>query len=103
MHLKIDNEWALASDEHCWIIQRYEQPTDSYPEGRWRNKAFLTSFESAINSLAKRLIRLSDATTFIEAIKDAQEVKSHLTEVFDRNIKEVNIEQCKLNMTLPRH
>ena len=90
MHLKIDDDWAIASDEHCWIIQKYEQPTDSYPEGRWRNKAFLTSFQSAINSLGRRLIRLSTATTFENAIKDAQEVKSHLTEVFDKNIKEVN-------------
>ena len=89
MFIKIDNQWALASDEHSWIIKKFEQPNTSYPEGRWKCSAYLTTFESAVQSLARRKIRLKDASTMAEAIKAAQVVRRELKEVLDPIVDQI--------------
>ena len=89
MFIKIDDKWALASDEHCWIIKKFEAPNTTYIEGRWKNAAYLTTFENAVQSLARRKIRLKDASTMAEAIKAAQVVRSELKEVLDPIVDQI--------------
>jgi hypothetical protein len=84
--IKVNKTWAIASDEHCWMIKKYEQPNKTYPEGRWKAQTYHTKIEDAINSMAAKRIRLSEATTLAEAIKDAQEVKRELKAVFDEKL-----------------
>ena len=83
MFIKIDEKWALASDEHCWIIKKFEQPSQAFPEGRWKGKAYLQTFENAVQSLARRKIRLSKASTMTQAVKDAQIVRKELKALLD--------------------
>ena len=89
MFIELTDRWALASDEHNWIVQRYEEPCPSYPEGRWRNKYFYNHFEGAIKKLATVKIRLKEASTMEEAIKVAQEVHSELVPLFDFKVDKI--------------
>ena len=85
MFLKINDEWALSSDEHSWIINKWK-PSES----KWVQKAWLSTFQNAVTSLARRRIRLSGATTLAEAIKDAEAIKTELTAALDVNIEVEN-------------
>ena len=87
MFIKIDEKWALASDEHCWIIKKFEPPNKTFPEGRWKGKAFFQTFENALQSLARRKIRLKEASTMSEAIKAAQVVRRELKALLDPTVK----------------
>ena len=87
MFLKINDEWAISSDEHSWIINKWK-PSES----KWIQKAWLSTFQNAMQSLARRRIRLSGATTLAEAIKDAQAINKELVAALDVNIEIVNEE-----------
>ena len=93
MFIELTDRWALASDEHNWIIKRYLDPCDSYPEGRWENKYFYNHFEGAIKKLASVKIRLKEASTMEEAIKAAQEVHHELIPLFDFQINKEGEEE----------
>jgi len=82
MFIQIDERWAIASDEHNWIIKR-----KGVDEDRWRNYSFLPSFERAVQRLAERKIRMSGATTLAEAISDAKKVKKEICNALDVNCK----------------
>ncbi|QDP62249.1 MAG: hypothetical protein GOVbin2066_16 [Prokaryotic dsDNA virus sp.] len=83
MFIQVGDTWAIASDEHCWMIKKYEQPNTTYPEGRWKAQTFHSKIEDAINSMTAKRIRLSEATTLADAIKDAQDIKKEIKAVFD--------------------
>ena len=87
MFIKINDKWAISSDEHSWVINKWKQS-----EERWAAEAWLTTFQGAINSLARRMIRLSGADTLEKAIKDAHDVKMELIEALDVNIELENEE-----------
>ena len=89
MFIELTDGWALASDEHNWIIKQYIKPSKSCPEGRWRNKYFYNDFEGAIKKLATVKIRLKEASTMEEAIKVAQEVHSELVPLFDFKVDKI--------------
>jgi hypothetical protein len=89
MFIKLDDRWALASDEHCWKIQQFQEPNERYPDGRWKSKYFLTTFRNAVERLARIKIRLSEATTMEEAIRDAKSVRSELDALFDYEVNDV--------------
>ena len=83
MFIKINNNWAIGSDENSWIVKKYNQPCDSQPDGYWENKTWHTKFEDAIKSLARRQIRLSEADNLVDAIKDTQKVAQELSSALD--------------------
>ena len=84
MFIQIDDKYALASDNNCWMIQRKKKPNPSSPS-EWESFLFHNTFKSAIESLARRKIRLSDAQNLEDAIKDAQKVGEELSVVFDKS------------------
>ena len=83
MFIQLDDNWALTSDEHQWILQKYQSPNDSYPDGRWRNQYFCTSFKNVVKRLAETRIRLNEATTLEELIKHAESVHTQLSQLLD--------------------
>ena len=85
MFIQIDEKYALASDDSCWMIQK-KAPIHKIacPKG-WKSITFHQTFKSAIESLARRKIRLSGAQNLEDAIKDAQKVGEELSAVFDKS------------------
>ena len=84
MFIQIDDKYALASDSSQWMIQRKKKPTIT-SQGEWESFTYHHTFKNAIESLARRKIRLSDAQNLEDAIKDAQKVGEELSEVFDKS------------------
>ena len=86
MFIQIDDKYALASDKSCWMIQKKKKPSSSSPS-EWESFLFHHTFKSAIESLARRKIRLSDAQNLEDAIKDAQKVGEELSAIFDKSFE----------------
>ena len=86
MFIQIDDKYALTTDKDCWMIQKKIKPNDSHPTG-WQSFLFHNTFKSAIESLARRKIRLSDAQNLEDAIKDAQKVGEELSAIFDKSFE----------------
>ena len=82
MQIKITDEYSLESDANCWAIGKWEASREKYIQICW-----YSSFESAIDGLARRMIRLSGAETLEDAIKDAVSVKDPLLSAFEPRFK----------------
>ena len=86
MFIQIDDKYALASDNSCWMIQLKRKPHPGCLSG-WESFAYHNTFKSAIESLVRRKIRLSDAQNLEDAIKDAQKVGEELSAIFDKSFE----------------
>ena len=82
MKIKITDEYSLESDANCWAIGKWEASREKYIPICW-----YSSFESAINGLARKMIRLSGAETLEDAIKDAVSVKNTHQSAFEPRFK----------------
>jgi len=83
MFIQIDDKYALATDKSCWMIQKKIKPHTGCLTG-WQAFTYHHTFKSAIEGLARRKIRLSDAQNLEDAIKDAQKVGEELSAIFDK-------------------
>jgi hypothetical protein len=89
MFIRIDDEYSLATDDNQWKIQKKIEPHHtSIVQSEWRALSFHGTFKSAIESLARRKVRLSDAQNLEDAIKDAQKVGEELSAIFDKSFEE---------------
>ena len=86
MFIQIDDKYALASDSTCWMVQKKIKPHKACPTG-WQSFTYHHTFKNAIESLARREIRLSDAQNLEDAIKDAQKVGEELSAIFDKSFE----------------
>ena len=86
MFIQIDDKYALATDSSQWKIQIKREPhPSSIVKSEWVALSFHHTFKSAIESLARRKIRLSDAQNLEDAIKDVQKIGEELSAVFDKS------------------
>ena len=84
MFIQVDDKYALKTDKDCWAIQKKIKPNSKSPDG-WQSFLYHHTFKSALESLARRKIRLSGAQNLEDAIKDAQKVGEELSAIFDKN------------------
>ena len=68
------------------MICKKIKPNPTHPDG-WQSFAYHQTYKSAIESLARRKIRLSDAQNLEDAIKDAQKVGEELSAIFDKSFE----------------
>lgn len=67
-YLPINDRYRLTADERCWRIEQRRKNVE------WRPIEYHTTIESAVNSLARRLVRTSEVRTpadALAAIEDA--------------------------------
>lgn len=99
MEIPINDEWRIKSDEHAWIVQRKGRRMDEEGEWQesWTSKTWHGTCEQAVNSLAQKMLRDSDASTLPDALAAAKNVATvitgALTPVFD--VKERTDEDYK--------
>ena len=80
MILPIDENYRIFSDEHSWQIQKSRIRTKGSEQIKtWESIKWLTSLESAINTLADHMVRTSDAQTLGEALKVVENVTTKLS------------------------
>ena len=70
MFLQIDKKYAIESNSADWAITRKKK--------EWRQIAWYSTLEGAINGLAQKQIRASDAKTVDDAIKDIKQISEKL-------------------------
>ena len=81
MILPIDENYRIFSDEHSWQIQKSRLRTKGGEQIKtWESIKWLTSFESAFNTLADHMVRTSDAQTLGEALKVVENVSTKLSQ-----------------------
>jgi hypothetical protein len=86
MFIQIDEKYALETDSDCWMIQKRVKVNKWCPKG-WKSFAYHHTFKSALESLARRKVRLSGAQNLEDAIKDAQKVGEELSAIFDKSFE----------------
>jgi hypothetical protein len=85
MLIKINDEYAIESDPNCWAISKWEKNKtkgDGYIQFLW-----YSTFEGAVQGLAQRLVRLSNAQSLEEAIIDAGRVKETIRKALEPSYK----------------
>ena len=85
MFLQITDEYAIESDANSWAISKKKcEPKrgEFFEQFAWHS-----TFEGAVNSLARKMIRSSDAQNLQDAIKDVEVVVYNITKALDPNFK----------------
>lgn len=76
MIIPIDEQYRLAGDALAWTIQKRKPRREG---NTWEPIGWYTTLEAAVNGLAARMIRTSEATTLAEALAEVRRIASHLT------------------------
>ncbi len=82
MLIPINDQFALATDQYSWMIQRRRQRKDrktGEPVTAWESIAWYASAEQAVNGLRDRMVRASEAETIAEAMRDIESVVAALS------------------------
>tara|TARA_R110002020_G_scaffold369075_3_gene580847 strand:- start:3814 stop:4083 length:270 start_codon:yes stop_codon:yes gene_type:complete len=85
MLIKINDEYAIQSDASCWAVCKWVNRASrggSFEQITWHH-----TFSDAVSSLGGRMIRLSDAETLEDAIKDASQVKDTIRQALEPKFK----------------
>jgi hypothetical protein len=81
IEIKINDEYAIQSDTNNWAICKWKNRATrggSFEQISWHH-----TFSDAVTSLGRRMIRVSDANTLEEAIKNATQVGDTLRQALD--------------------
>ena len=84
MFIKINDDYAIQSDANCWATCKWKNRNGggNFEQITWHN-----TFSDAVSSLARKMIRLSDAESLEEAIKDASQVKDTIRQALEPSYK----------------
>ena len=91
MELEIDNKYRITSDKYQWMIQEKRTRKGKID---WKSISYYPSIEQAIQGLGELMVRLSDAKTLTDALRDVQNVATQLSHALTPNL-EVPSEEIK--------
>ena len=86
IEIKIDDEWAIKSDDLQYTLGVYQ--VDEEGKMRLRKTSYYRTIEEALKSYLEKKLRTSDAKSFKELKEIAEEVKEKIEEIH-REIMEV--------------
>ena len=84
MELEINNKYRITSDKYQWTIQ--EKRTRK-GEDDWNSILYYATFEHAINGLRELMVRLSDANTLTDALRDVENVTTQLSQAIPDTLR----------------
>ena len=94
MKIPLNNGYRLASDKRQWMVQRFDGlRTDAERRGEeiWTSLSFHRTASHAVSHHAETLVRLSDAETLDQAIKDVKKITDELTKALQAPEFEVHV------------
>ena len=91
MELEINTKYRIASDKYQWMIQEKRTRKGKID---WTSISYYTSIEQAIQGLGELMVRLSDAKTLTDALRDVQNVATQLSHALTPKL-EVSSEEIK--------
>ena len=84
MIIPVNEQFRIASDPLQWIVQKARTRNGNR---EWEAKLFYPTFESALKGLGELMVRLSDAPTLVEAIRDVEKVSTTLSQALTIRIE----------------
>mgnify|MGYP003154227041 CR=1 FL=1 len=85
MFIKINDEYAIESDVAAWAICKWTK--DGTYGDYFKQILWYSTFEGAVQGLARRMIRMSDAQTLEDAIIDASIVRDTIRVALEPSYK----------------
>ena len=74
--LEINKKYRITSDKYQWMIQEKRTRKGKID---WKSISYYPSIEQAIQGLGELMVRLSDAKTLTDALRDVQNVATQLS------------------------
>ena len=84
MIIPVNEQYRIASDSLQWIVQKARTRNGKKD---WAPKLFYPTFESALKGLGELMVRLSDAETLVDAIRDVEKVSTTLSQALTIRIE----------------
>ena len=84
MIIPVNGQFRIFTDENQWIVQEVR---NRLGKSIWRSKFFYPTFESALKGLGEMMVRLSDAQTLVDAIRDVEKVSTKLSQALTIRIE----------------
>ena len=84
MIIPVNEQFRIFTDENQWIVQEVR---NRLGKSIWRSKSFYPTFESALKGLGELMVRLSDAQTLADALKDVEKVSTTLSQALTIRIE----------------
>ena len=84
MIIPVNEQFRIFSDENQWIVQEVR---NRLGKSIWRSKFFYPTFESALKGLGQFMVRLSEAETLVDAVRDVEMVSTTLSQALTIRIE----------------
>ena len=85
MNIRIDENWAITSDEYNVILQQRfvnkKEDSKNFGEEYWTNSGFYRTLEDALNGYLTKKIRQSNATTLQEIAQEIKETRKLFAQI----------------------
>ena len=80
----VNEQFRIATDPYQWMVEKARTRNGNK---EWEAKLFYPTFESALKGLRELLVRLSDAQTLVDAIRDVEKVSTTLSQALTIRIE----------------
>ena len=84
MIIPVNEQFRIFTDENQWIVQEVR---NRLGKNIWRSKFFYPTFESALKGLGQLMVRLSEAETLVDAVRDVEKVSTTLSQALTIRIE----------------
>ena len=84
MIIPVHEQFRIATDPYQWMVERARTRNGNK---EWEPKLFYPTFKAALKGLGELMVRLSDAQTLVDAIRDVEKVSTTLSQALTIRIE----------------
>ena len=84
MIIPVNEHYRITTDPNQWMVEKARTRNGKKD---WAPKLFYPTFESALKGLGELMVRLSDAQTLVDAIRDVEKVSTTLSQALTIRIE----------------
>ena len=84
MIIPVNEHYRITTDPNQWMVEKARTRNGKKD---WESKLFYPTFESALKGLGEIMVRLSDAQTLVDAIRDVEKVSTTLSQALTIRIE----------------
>ena len=77
MIIPVNEQFRIATDPYQWMVERARTRNGNK---EWEPKLFYPTFKAALKGLGELMVRLSDAQTLVDAIRDIEKASTTLSQ-----------------------
>lgn len=80
---QIDEKHRITSDDDSWQVRKFMGIEKKTGEEIWKPQTYYTSLSNAVNALAARMLRVSDAVGPAETLKENKRILAKFAAALD--------------------